>query len=49
MGAPLTHEEYAIAVAQDRVDLLQLLNAALVKVRENGDYDAAFEKWFTLP
>ncbi len=49
MGSPLTVEEYAIAVNKDRLDLLQLLNAALTKLRDDGSYDLIFEKWFKLP
>lgn len=49
MGSPLTMEEYAIAVNPERIDLLQLLNAALAKLRDDGSYDLLFEKWFTLP
>jgi len=49
MGTPLTIEEYAIAVNSDRIDLLQLLNAGLAKLRNDGTYDLIFDKWFTLP
>ncbi|MCB0065096.1 MAG: basic amino acid ABC transporter substrate-binding protein [Caldilineaceae bacterium] len=49
MGKPLTIETYAIAVNQERVDLLQILNAALVKIQKDGTYDQIFEKWFQLP
>ncbi len=49
MGSPLTVEEYAMAVNKDRLDLLQLLNAALSKLHDDGSYDLIFEKWFKLP
>ncbi len=49
MGKPLTVEEYAIAVSQERPDLLQIFNAALVRLREDDSYDQIVEKWFQLP
>lgn len=49
MGEPLTVEEYVIAVNKDRLDLLELLNASLIRVREDGTYDTLFAKWFQLP
>lgn len=49
MGQPLTVEAYAIVVNKERPDLLQILNAGLTRIREDGTYDQIFEKWFELP
>lgn len=49
MGTPLTVESYAIAVSQERPDLLQIFNAALAKIREDGTYETLVDKWFQVP
>lgn len=49
MGTPLTVESYAIAVSKERPDLLQIFNAALTKIRDDGTYDTLVEKWFQVP
>lgn len=48
-GGPITQEEYAIAVAKGKPDLLAGVNAALAKVKEDGTYDRIFAKWFGTP
>lgn len=48
-GGPITQEEYAIAMAKGKPDLLAGVNAALAKVREDGTYDRIFAKWFGTP
>ncbi|BEU86905.1 basic amino acid ABC transporter substrate-binding protein [Selenomonas sp. TAMA-11512] len=42
----LTAEEYGIAMAKDNEALQKEVNAALKKLRENGEYDKIYEKWF---
>ena len=49
VGGPITEEEYAIAVAKGKADLLAGVNAALAKVKEEGVYDQIFAKWFGTP
>lgn len=44
----LTAEKYGIAVNKRNSELLQKLNDGLKKVRENGTYDAIYQKWFKL-
>lgn len=48
-GGPITEESYAIAVSKEKPDVLALLNETLAKLRENGVYDAIFQKWFGSP
>ena len=42
----LTSEDYGIAVAKDNAELQQKINDALKKLKENGEYDKIFAKWF---
>ena len=42
----LTAEDYGIAMAKDNVELQKQVNDALKKIRDNGEYDKIFEKWF---
>ena len=42
----LTREEYGIATKPDRAELIQQVNDALKKIRESGEYDQIYEKWF---
>lgn len=44
----LTAEKYGIAVNKNNDELLKKLNDGLKKVRENGIYDAIYQKWFKL-
>lgn len=48
-GGPVTEESYAIAVSKDKPAVLALLDAALVKVKENGAYDQIYNHWFGAP
>lgn len=40
------NEEYAIAMRKDEVELLQKVNEALKKIKENGTYDTLIAKYF---
>ena len=42
----LTSENYGIAVAKDNTELANKINAALKKLKENGEYDKIYAKWF---
>ena len=42
----LTSEDYGIAVAKGNTELLNQINGALKKLKENGEYDKIFAKWF---
>ena len=42
----LTAEDYGIAIGKDNADLQQKINDALKKLKENGEYDKIFAKWF---
>lgn len=48
-GGPVTEETYAIAVSKAKPAMLELLDAALVKVRESGAYDQIYNRWFGAP
>ncbi|MBE5964323.1 MAG: transporter substrate-binding domain-containing protein [Lachnospira sp.] len=39
-------EEYAIAVSKDKNEILDIINEGLIKVKENGTYDALIEQYF---
>lgn len=41
-----TDEEYGIAVNQDNPELLEAINEGLAAVRESGEYDEIYEKYF---
>ena len=42
----LTAEDYGIAMGKDNKELQEKINAALKKLKENGEYDKIFAKWF---
>lgn len=42
----LTTEDYGIMVAKDSGDLQKQINESLKKLRENGEYDKIYSKWF---
>lgn len=48
-GGPVTEEAYAIAVSKERPTVLELLDAALVKVQESGAYAQIYNHWFGAP
>ncbi|HWI55077.1 MAG TPA: basic amino acid ABC transporter substrate-binding protein [Desulfobacteria bacterium] len=39
-------ENYGIAVRKGETELLAKINAGLKKIKDNGEYDKIFEKWF---
>ncbi|GHV54220.1 hypothetical protein FACS1894206_06530 [Deltaproteobacteria bacterium] len=46
MGTPLGISELRFAVNRDRGDILNLLNDGMQKIRDNGEYDRIYRKWF---
>jgi polar amino acid transport system substrate-binding protein len=42
-----TAEQYGIAVAKDNPDLLKAINAALAKMKADGELKAIYDKWIT--
>ena len=42
----LTSEDYGIAIAKDNAELQKKIDEALKKVKESGEYDKIFAKWF---
>ena len=42
----LTAEDYGIAIAKNNEDLQKEINAALKKLKDNGEYDKIYKKWF---
>lgn len=42
----LTSEEYGFAMKKGNTELAQKINAALKTLKENGEYDKIYEKWF---
>lgn len=42
----LNSEKAGIAVARGNKELLDMVNAGLKKVKENGEYDRLYKKWF---
>ncbi|MDQ0204552.1 basic amino acid ABC transporter substrate-binding protein [Pectinatus haikarae] len=46
VGEKLTSESYGIAVKKDNTKLVGELNAALKKLKENGEYNKIYKKWF---
>lgn len=48
-GGPVTEETYAIAVSKAKPAVLDLLNAALAKVKESSAYDQIYNRWFGAP
>lgn len=42
----LTAEEYGIALSKDNQELADKINAALKKLKENGEYDKIYATWF---
>lgn len=46
MGDVLEAEEYGIAVSKDNQELMKKINASLKKLKDNGEYQKIYEKWF---
>ncbi len=46
VGKPLTDEGYGIAVAKKNTQLAKDIDAALDKLKKNGEYDKLYKQWF---
>jgi len=46
VGDLLSSEYYGIAVPKGKPELLEKINEALVKLKENGKFDEIYRKWF---
>ncbi len=46
VGDVLEAEDYGIAVAKNNTELMDKINAALKKLKDNGKYDEIYNKWF---
>jgi len=46
VGDMLSAEDYGIAVPKEKKEVLDKLNAALKKLKENGKYNELYKKWF---
>lgn len=46
VGAPLTSEDYGIAVAKKNSELIGQINKALDELKKNGEYEKIYVKWF---
>lgn len=46
LDAPLSREEYGMALRKDTPELTQAVNAALARLRADGTYAAIVDKWF---
>ena len=46
IGKNLTHEEYGIGMRKADTKLQQEINAALKNLKNNGEYDRIYDKWF---
>ena len=42
----LTAEDYGIAINKKDTELQSKINAALKKLKDNGEYDKIYAKWF---
>lgn len=46
VGEKLTGEEYGIAIAKGREDVLEIFNKHLKEMKENGEYKKLYDKYF---
>ncbi|SEO70314.1 basic amino acid ABC transporter substrate-binding protein [Propionispora vibrioides] len=46
VGEPLTAEDYGIAMSKKNTELADKINKALDELKQNGEYDKIYEKWF---
>ncbi|MBG9982202.1 transporter substrate-binding domain-containing protein [Aerococcaceae bacterium DSM 111020] len=46
IGENFTEEPYGIAISPEQNEFLTLANEALTTIKENGVYDAIYDKWF---
>jgi peptide/nickel transport system substrate-binding protein len=49
VGEPFTEEYYGIAVNKNKPEVLAAINAGLKAVKESGEYNKIYEKWFGKP
>lgn len=42
----LTAEDYGIAMSKKNSELAKKVDEALTKLKENGEYDKIYKKWF---
>lgn len=48
VGITISPFDYGFAVRQGNADLLNELNAGLITIKAQGDYDEIYEKWFSV-
>lgn len=48
VGGQFTEEPYGIAMKKGSDDLVKAINDALAELKENGKYDAIYDKWITV-
>jgi len=46
VGDPLTEEFYGIAMKKDNTELLDKVNKAIKSLKDSGEYQKIFDKWF---
>jgi len=49
VDGPFTEEYYGIAVRKDAPAVLEAINKGLAAVKESGEYDEIYNKWFGAP
>ena len=47
VGKPYSGEDLGFAVAPGHEDLVRLINEGVAKLKENGEYQKLFDKYFT--
>lgn len=47
LGEPLTGENYGIAIVKDNDELVERLNRGLKELRDSGEYEEIFDKYFS--
>ncbi|MGB8862288.1 MAG: glutamate ABC transporter substrate-binding protein [Ilumatobacteraceae bacterium] len=45
VGEPFTDEPYGLGIAADRVDFVKFVNAVLAEMRDDGRWQAIYDKW----
>jgi len=46
VGTPLSTTDVYVAVNRDKTDLLKKINEGLLRIRQTGEYDRIYRKWF---
>ncbi|MEI7885359.1 MAG: transporter substrate-binding domain-containing protein [Clostridia bacterium] len=46
VGSPLNEEKYAIVTLKENQTVYKLLNAGLIRIKDNGVYETIYHKWF---